>query len=101
MGYGYTRAGHSPGGYFPCMWIYSAVGAYLQTIARVDEQHPYSEWIRCYADPMMAQGVEEVKRLLNPMAAAASMPVKAMMRWAFCQASKMEYEFWNQITNKP
>lgn len=86
---------------FPCMWIYSAVGAHLQTIARVDEQHPYGEWIRCYADPMMAQGVEEVKRLLNPMADTASTLVKAMMRWAFCQASKMEYEFWDQITNKP
>lgn len=85
---------------FPCMWIYSAVGAHLQAIARVDESHPYGEWIRCYADPMMAQGVEEVKRLLNPMAEKASTKVKAMMRWAFCQASKMEYDFWDQITNE-
>lgn len=95
-----TQSGHvavALSGLLPCMWIYCEVGEYLQTIATVEDGHPYMEWIKCYADPEMATGARQVCQILDRLMETISIRELAEVRYAYSQSAEEEYHFWNQI----
>lgn len=78
----------------PCFWIYKAVGDYIVSTAKT-ENNPYKTWIATYAGEDFGLLVEKAIMLTDIAAAQATPIQREQMTEAFVNASRLEYMFWD------
>jgi len=78
----------------PCFWIYKAVGDYIYTNQRVDD-NPYQRWIDTYAGEDFAVSVQQAIDSCNRVGEATTDEMRMRMTEAFVTASRLEYRFWD------
>lgn len=93
----------------PCFWLYQYIGQKLGELhaaaAAADPAtaagHPYTAWIRTYADPAFAEATSRAVALADRAYAAASPGERAAMIAAFERSSRYEWMFFDQGTARP
>ncbi|MDE5934532.1 MAG: TenA family protein [Muribaculaceae bacterium] len=78
----------------PCFWIYLAVGKYILSIAKL-EDNPYADWIKAYSDPAFDAATEKAIAICDKLADAASDEVRIRMTDIYVKAARMEWQFWD------
>ncbi|MFP9112583.1 thiaminase II [Flavobacterium sp. RHBU_3] len=78
----------------PCFWIYKAVGDYIVSTAKT-ENNPYKTWIATYAGEDFGLLVEKAIMLTDIAASQATPIQREQMTEAFVYASRLEYMFWD------
>lgn len=78
----------------PCFWIYLAVGKYILSIARL-EDNPYADWIKAYSDPAFDAATEKAIAICDKLADASSDEVRIRMADIYVKAARMEWRFWD------
>ncbi|MBE9374447.1 thiaminase II [Saccharopolyspora sp. HNM0983] len=79
----------------PCFWVYQHVGSTILESTGDDPEHPYSTWIRTYADEEFADSVRAARELTDRAAAASTPEVRERMLAAFTTATEYEWMFWD------
>lgn len=79
----------------PCFWVYQHVGSTILRSTGDDPQHPYSAWIRTYADEEFAESVLAARELVDRVAAASTPETAERMMAAFTTATEYEWMFWD------
>jgi thiaminase/transcriptional activator TenA len=77
----------------PCYWIYLEVGRELKKHGSPDPI--YRKWIDAYGSPEYARAVEDVRAIVDEVAAAASDAELQRMRALYRRGSRYEWMFWN------
>lgn len=78
----------------PCFWIYLAVGKYILSIAKLEDNR-YADWIRAYSDPAFDAATEKAIAICDKLADAASDEVRIRMTDIYIKAARMEWQFWD------
>ncbi|MDE6344794.1 MAG: TenA family protein [Muribaculaceae bacterium] len=78
----------------PCFWIYLAVGKYILSIAKL-EDNPYADWIKVYSDPAFDAATEKAIAICDKLADASSDEVRIRMTDIYVKAARMEWRFWD------
>ena len=79
----------------PCFWVYNEIGHYIADTA-VADNHPYKPWIQTYESEEMNKVVSQVIAFANQLAEACNDEKRTVMRDIFVEATRWEYEFFNQ-----
>lgn len=84
----------------PCPWLYTELGMYLQDRhGRVDDDHPYADWLRTYADPSFVEYTNALLSRLERFAAAHDQAARDRAKEAFAVSARYEWMFWEQAWN--
>ncbi len=78
----------------PCFWIYEDVGRRLKDSVELTG-HTYADWISTYGDPDFAATTEQVRIIVDGLAAQTADDVRARMQDAFATAARYEWMFWD------
>ena len=78
----------------PCFWVYLAVGKYILSIAKL-EDNPYADWIKAYSDPAFDAATEKAIAICDKLADASSDEVRIRMTDIYVKAARMEWRFWD------
>ena len=76
----------------PCFWIYLAVGKYILSIAKL-EDNPYADWIKAYSDQAFDAATEKAIAICDKLAEASSDEVRIRMNDIYVKAARMEWRF--------
>jgi hydroxymethylpyrimidine/phosphomethylpyrimidine kinase len=76
----------------PCYWLYADLGSRL--VLGDHPAHPYSEWLRLYADPAFAEAAQTARDLVDRAAETATPTQRARMRRAFARSMACELAFF-------
>jgi thiaminase/transcriptional activator TenA len=84
----------------PCPWLYRALGAHIwdELGGSVDDEHPYADWIRRYADPDPdeAMDIGELVGRLDRWAQGHDEAARERALEAFRVSTRYEWMFWEQ-----
>lgn len=86
------------GAVLPCFWLYAEVGETLYTKFVEDGapvSHPYSEWLRTYADEDFAAVTRQAINIADSAGRAGSEAERAAMKLAFKQSCRFEVDFFD------
>ena len=81
------------GALLPCFWIYAEVGRDI--FARAGADNPYRAWIDTYAGEEFGEAVAAMIAATDEAAADASPRTVARMQYAYAQATRLEWMFWD------
>ncbi|MDQ0633667.1 hydroxymethylpyrimidine/phosphomethylpyrimidine kinase [Arthrobacter pascens] len=82
----------------PCFWLYAEVGKTLHAeflASGAPADHPYSAWLRTYADEDFAAATRQAIALADDAARRGSEDERAAMIVAFRQSCRFEVEFFD------
>jgi hydroxymethylpyrimidine/phosphomethylpyrimidine kinase len=82
----------------PCFWLYADVGTTLHEeflAAGAPEDHPYSAWLRTYADEDFAAATRQAIALADDAGRRGSDDERAAMMVAFRQSCRFEVDFFD------
>ncbi|KPV40872.1 thiaminase II [Alicyclobacillus ferrooxydans] len=79
----------------PCQWVYVDTARRIIEEFQPTTEHPFYDWISFYASDEMHQGLMELTALLDHLAPGARELDLAMMRSAFLDSSRLEYQFFD------
>jgi len=81
----------------PCPWLYVDLGQKLaRELGAVNDDHPYADWLRMYADPQFNAYMDALLERLERFATAADEASRARAREAFVVSTRFEWMFWEQ-----
>ncbi len=81
----------------PCPWLYTELGRHLHyELGDVDDDHPYADWLRTYADPSFVEYTNSLLRRLQRFAEAHDREVRQDAKEAFAVSARYEWMFWEQ-----
>jgi thiaminase/transcriptional activator TenA len=84
----------------PCPWLYRELGARIwdELGGSVDDEHPYADWIRRYADPENEEtmDLDELLGRLHRWAQGHPDRVRERALEAFRTSARYEWMFWEQ-----
>ncbi|GAA3538930.1 bifunctional hydroxymethylpyrimidine kinase/phosphomethylpyrimidine kinase [Aeromicrobium flavum] len=83
----------------PCYWLYADLGARL--VLGDHPAHPYTQWLRLYADPTFAAAARTARDLVDRAADAATPAERARMRSAFARSMVCELAFFEAAGPPP
>ena len=83
----------------PCFTVYQQTGTHLLD-ARRKQGNPYNDWIDAYADPAFDKATRAAVALCDELADAASPAVRTRMTEVYCDATRMEWMFWDSAWKK-
>lgn len=84
----------------PCPWLYTELGTHLaDTLGSIPDEHPYSEWLRTYADPGFVTYTNELLEILEEVAGHHGDEALERAREAFRVSVRYEWMFWDQAWN--
>lgn len=78
----------------PCMWIYNRVGLHIFHHSSLEE-NPYRDWILEYGNEEFTEGVNQVLRMIDEMAADSDDQTRERMDYYFMKSALYEYAFWD------
>lgn len=88
----------------PCPWLYRELGQHIleDLGGSVDDDHPYANWIRRYAepDPEETMDIGELLGRLDTWARQHDEPARTRAREAFKVSARYEYLFWEQAWSR-
>ena len=84
----------------PCQWGYWEIGEYLAKRGEPKENPLYCEWIRMYSSPEFQHLAQELRDMVDRLAASAGEDEKAQMEQAFMSSLRLEYLFWEASYNQ-
>ncbi|XAS69518.1 bifunctional hydroxymethylpyrimidine kinase/phosphomethylpyrimidine kinase [Micrococcaceae bacterium Sec5.7] len=82
----------------PCFWLYAEVGETLHAeflASGAPAGHPYSEWLRTYADEGFAEATRQAISIADAAGRAGSEAERAAMTLAFRQSCGFEVDFFD------
>lgn len=79
----------------PCFWVYNEIGHFIADTT-LSDNHPYKAWILTYESDEMDEVVNQVIDFANQLAQHCSLEKQATMRSIFVEATRWEYNFFNQ-----
>ncbi len=84
----------------PCPWLYRTLGQKIwdERGGSVDDDHPYADWIRRYADPdpNASMDIEELVARLDRWAQGLDESTRDRAAEAFVTSTRYEWMFWDQ-----
>jgi thiaminase/transcriptional activator TenA len=84
----------------PCPWLYRDLGTRIwdEVGGAVDDDHPYADWIRRYADPDPdeAMDLDALRGRLNRWARRHDEAARERALTAFRTSARYEWMFWEQ-----
>jgi len=81
----------------PCPWLYTELGSYLQNhYGLVDDDHPYADWLRTYADPSFVLYTNDLLSKLQHYAVSHDQEARDRAKEAFAVSARYEWMFWEQ-----
>jgi len=84
----------------PCQWGYWEIGEYLAKRGEPREHPLYCEWIRMYSSPEFQHLAQELRGLVDRLAASAGDAEKVRMEQAFTTSLRLEHLFWEASYNQ-
>jgi len=83
----------------PCFTVYQQAGMHLLA-SRTKNANPYDAWIDSYADPSFDKATRAAVALCDELASSATPAVRTQMTEAYCNATRMEWMFWDSAWKK-
>ena len=84
----------------PCPWLYRTLGRSIwdELGGAVDDDHPYADWIRRYADPDPDESMDigELVDRLDRWAQGLNQSARDRAATAFVTSTRYEWMFWEQ-----
>lgn len=81
----------------PCPWLYTALGEHLQReLGTIQDDHPYADWLRTYADPGFVEYMNRLLSLLQRYADGHDTETHTRALEAFALSCRYEWMFWQQ-----
>lgn len=81
----------------PCPWLYIELGQHLlKRLGRVEDDHPYADWLRMYSDPEFNDYMRNILARLQRYADAVDEPTRQRAIDAFRISTRYEWMFWQQ-----
>ncbi|PQJ34524.1 thiaminase II [Salinibacter sp. 10B] len=84
----------------PCPWLYRDLGARIwnELGGAVDDDHPYADWIRRYADPAPDESmdIDELTGRLDQWAQGVGPAARERALTTFATSARYEWMFWEQ-----
>lgn len=81
----------------PCPWLYREIGRQLLgEMGSIDDNHPYADWLKRYADPELDENVERLLEQLDRFARARDETIRDRAVEAFQTSLRYEWMFWEQ-----
>lgn len=81
----------------PCPWLYTELGIYLQNrYGEVEDDHPYADWLRTYADPSFVEYTNALLVKLQRFADTHDAEARERAKESFAVSARYEWMFWEQ-----
>lgn len=82
----------------PCPWLYIELGQHLmrELGGAVDDNHPYANWLRMYADPGFNDYMDNMLTRMEAFANQTDEATRLRAIDAFVTSARYEYMFWDQ-----
>lgn len=81
----------------PCPWLYTEMGIELERrLGTIADDHPFSDWLRTYADPSFISYTNTLLGILQHVADARGDLERARATSAFVTSARYEWMFWQQ-----
>lgn len=81
----------------PCPWLYTEIGTHLHDqMGDVDDDHPYADWLRTYADPSFVDYTNALLQRLQRFADGHDREARERAKEAFAVSARYEWMFWEQ-----
>lgn len=81
----------------PCPWLYMELGQHLHDeFGEVNDDHPYADWLRTYADPSFIDYTNKLLSRLQRFAEASDLEARERAKEAFALSARYEWMFWEQ-----
>lgn len=78
----------------PCFWIYYELARDFSS--KVKRENPFYAWVALYSSERYRKDVEDMKNIVDRLAARVTKEERAAMMDAFQKASRMEWHFWDE-----
>ncbi|GAA0603664.1 thiaminase II [Virgibacillus siamensis] len=78
----------------PCPWTYLEIGQELMEKYQPNQNHPFYQWIRFYADKEVGKITTEMRERLDKIAENSSFKQQQKMKEAFRKSCQLELSFW-------
>lgn len=79
----------------PCHWVYLDVATRMMDKQKPAPEHPFYDWITFYASAEVREGLTELTEMLDDLAASAGELDRYMMKSAFLDSFRLEYQFFD------
>ncbi len=81
----------------PCPWLYVELGQHLlERLGRIEDDHPYADWLRMYSDPGFNEYMQNILARLQRFADGVDEPTRQRAINSFKVSVRYEWMFWQQ-----
>lgn len=81
----------------PCPWLYIDLGQHLlERLGKIDDDHPYADWLKMYSDPQFHTFMNELLQRLEDFSHSVDEAARERAVSHFITSARYEWMFWQQ-----